>query len=134
MYKYKKIVFHLSTIIYVIMSLIELVKYMFFDNTLFGLYYLIVTLLIIFFMVPCAYNYKKYYSLARISKLIIIVVLGIFNSFILQHIIFNLMTYVDQSKEFIDGIFIYKNVLKPIIYFILLAICILDFKNEKVIK
>ena len=134
MYKYKKIVFHLSTIIYVIISLIELVKYMFFDNTLFGLYYLIVTLLIIFFMVPCAYNYKKYYSLARISKLIIIVVLGIFNSFILQHIIFNLMTYVDQSKDFIDGIFIYKNVLKPIIYFILLAICILDFKNEKVIK
>ena len=133
MFKYKKIVLSFSVIIYVLLTIVELIKYLICDNTLYGAYYLLVCLLIIFLMIPCAYNYKKYYSLARISKLILIVVLGILNSFVLEHIVLNSMNYMDSSNDYIKMIFIYKSVFKPIIYFIIAVVCGLEFKNEKVI-
>ena len=58
------------------------------------------TKLIIFLLVPCAYNYKKYYSPARISKLIIIILLGIFASFVLDKITIK----IDSSSEYINKI------------------------------
>ena len=133
MFKYKKIVLSFSVIIYVLLTIVELIKYLICDNTLYGAYYLLVCLLIIFLMIPCAYNYKKYYSVARISKLILIVVLGILNSFVLEHIVLNSMNYMDSSNDYIKMIFIYKSVFKPIIYFIIAVVCGLEFKNEKVI-
>ena len=103
------------------------------ENTIFGLYYLLITLAIIFLLVPCVYNYKKYYSSARISKIIIIVLLGIFDSFILEHILFKSIGYTDSSNIYINSIFIYKNIIKVIIYLFLAYLCILEFKSEKII-
>lgn len=134
MFKYKKIALYLSTILYVLLFIIELVKYMFVKSNVFGLIYLIVNLLIIFLLVPTTHNYKKYFSVARISKLIIILLLGIFNSFILEHIILNNYGIIDSSKEYIKSIFIYKNVLKSIIYFTILVITIFEFRVEKLLK
>ena len=134
MFKYKKIVLYTCTILLVLLSLIELIKYFIIDNTLYGVFYLLINLIILFFLIPCAYNYKKYYSAARISKLIIIVVLGIFNCYILEHIIINTMSYVDSSTNYIKSIFIYKNIFKGIVYFILLLFTVFEFKLEKVLS
>lgn len=133
MYKYKKLTLNIITVLYILIFLVELVKYFIIDNTLYGLIYLLINLLIIFFLVPTTYNYKKYYSTARISKLIIILLLGIFNSYILEYIVINNMNYIDSSKEYIKSIFIYKDVFKGIIYFIILIFTLLEFKLDKVI-
>ena len=131
MFKYKKITFHFVAILFVILSIIELIIYLFNNNTIFGLYYLLINLLIIFFLLPCAYNYKKNYSAARNSKLIIIIILGIFNSFLLKPIVLNNVGYTDDSIFYLDKIFIIKNVLKIIIYAILAVICFLEYRNKQ---
>ena len=41
---------------------------------------------------------------------------------------------VDDSKKYIDSIFIYKNVFKVIIYAVLFILTIFEFKVEKLIK
>ena len=133
MFKYKKLTIYTCTIMFVVFSFIELIKYLFCDNTLFGVYYLLVNLVIIFLLVPTAYNYKKYYSAARISKIILIIILGIINSFILEHIVIASMGYMDSTDDYIKSIFIYKNIFKGIIYLLLGILCYFEFGNEKVI-
>ena len=134
MFKYKKMVFYLITILYIVLSLIEFIKYLFVDSNYFGLYYLIINLFIIFVLIPTLYNYKKYYSVARITKLLLIIIIGFFNSFVLEHILINIFKYTDSSVDFIHSIFIIKNILKPIIYIVLCILCFFEFQNEKVLN
>ncbi|MBR4178123.1 MAG: hypothetical protein IKR57_02090 [Bacilli bacterium] len=133
MFKYKKFTINLCTILFIILSIVELIIYLFCENNIFGLYYLLINTLIIFLLVPCAYNYKRYYSSARISKLIIVILLGIFNSYILQGIINGSINYVDASTIYIKKIFLYRCVFKGIIYVILIGFTILDSKLNKVL-
>ena len=133
MFKYKKFTINICTFLFVIFSIIELIIYLFCDNNIFGLYYLLINLVIIFLLVPCAYNYKRYYSAARISKLVIIILLGIFNSFILQATINGGVSYVDASDIYIKKIFIYKSIFKGIIYLLLIVFTIFDSKLNKVL-
>lgn len=133
MYKYKKIALYACTCLYLLFTFIEFVKYLKSDSTLFGLVYLLISLIIIFLLVPCAYNYKKYYSMARISKLMIVIVIGIFTSYILPSIVLNNMSYMDSSKDYIKSIFLYKNIFKGIIYGILVLFTAFEFKLEKII-
>lgn len=134
MFKYKRITIYLLTVIYILLTIIEVIKYLLFENNLFGLYYLLISLLIVFLLVPCAYNYKKYYSGARISKLIIVILLIIFDSFILEHILLKSMSYIDASSDFIKNIFIYKNILKTILAFLLVIFIVFEFKLDELIK
>ena len=134
MFKYKKIALYICTFVFIFLSFAELIKYMFYDSNLYGLIYLINNLLIIFLLVPTTYNYKRYFSKIRISKLIIIILFGIFNSYILQNIVLNNMSVIDASKIYIDSIFVYKSVFKGIIYLVILVITIFEFKVEKLIK
>ena len=133
MFKYKKFIINICTFMFIIFSLIELIIYLFCENNIYGVYYLIINLLIIFLLVPCAYNYKRYYSGARISKLIIIILIGVFNSYILQTIISKSINYVDASSTYIDKIFIYRSILKGIIYFVLAIFTFFDSKLQKVL-
>ena len=134
MFKYKKYSLYTLTILFIIFSLIELIIYLTVKSTIFGLIYLFINLLIIFLLVPCTYNYKKYYNPARISKFIIIILLGIFNSYILGSIVINGINYTDSSIDYMNKIFIFKNILKGIIYLALTVITIFEFKIDKVIK
>lgn len=133
MYKYKKISINIITLIYIILFIIELIKYFLIDSNIYGVFYLLINLFIIFLLVPVAYNYKKYYSNARISKLILILVLGIFSSYILKYIVINSMNYVDASKEYIESIKIIKNIFKGIIYGLILIFTLLEFKLDKIL-
>ncbi len=133
MYKYKKITINFITCIYILLSIIEVILYLFAKNNLFGLIYIIINLFIIFLLVPISYNYNKYFSSARLSKLIITFLLIIFTSFILQIIILKNMGYVDASNLYIKKIFVIKNILKPIMDFIILIFILLEFKLDKLL-
>lgn len=133
MHKYKKYIIYFLTIIYIILTVIELIKYLIIDSNIFGLLYLLISLFIIFLLIPICYNYKKYYSPARISKLIIIILVGFFNSYILNIIVLNGMAFLDSSKEFIESIFIIKNILKIIIYSLLIIFTFFEFKLDKLL-
>ena len=84
MYKYKKMTIKLIALLYIVITIIETVKYLFSDSNIFGLIYLLISSFIIFLLVPTSHNYNRYYSSARISKLIIIFILGIFSSYFLN--------------------------------------------------
>lgn len=134
MYKKKKLLLNIVNISFLILSLIELIKYFKFDNTLYGVIYLLINLIIIFLLLPVTFNYKRHYSSARISKIILIIIIGLFNSYILNYIVIGNMSYIDSSKNFIKSIFIIKNILKPILYFILVIFLILETGINKKIK
>lgn len=133
MIKNKRNIFNLITIIYILLTLIEFIIYMFSKNNLFGVFYIILNLITIFFLVPVAYNNNKYYSKARISKLIIILLLGLFNTILLPIIVTNTMHYIDSSQEYIKKIFVIRIILKNILHLLLLGILLLEFKLETVL-
>lgn len=134
MYKKKKLLLNIVNISFLILSLIELIKYFKFDNTLYGVIYLLINLIIIFLLLPVTFNYKRHYSSARISKIILIIIIGLFNSYILNYIVIGNMSYIDSSKNFIKSIFIIKNILKPILYFLLMILLFLETGINKKIK
>ena len=133
MYKFRKLFFQLLTIIYIVLSLIELAKYLFIDSNLFGLIYLIITIVLIFLIIPTMYNYKNNYSNARFSKFVIVVIIGIFNSFVLYPLVVNNMNYIDSSNLYNSSIFLIKNIFKPLLYLCLVLLALRDAKvYEKV--
>lgn len=134
MYKKKKLLLNIINILFLVFSLIELIKYFKIDNTLFGVIYLLINLVIIFLLLPVTFNYKRHYSTARISKIILIIIIGIFNSFILNFIVIKSMNYTDGSNNYIKSIFIFKNILKPILYLLLLGFLILESKSQYKLK
>ncbi|MBR2139172.1 MAG: hypothetical protein IJ966_07785 [Bacilli bacterium] len=133
MYKYKKLSLNLMIVIFLICFIFEFIFYFKVDTTLFGVIYLILNLLIIFLFIPVVINYKKYFSKARVSKLILIIVFGIFSSYILEHIVIGSMGYVDSSLKYVESIFIFKNVIKGIIYFLLVLFTMLEYKLDKLL-
>ena len=134
MYKKKKLLLNFINILFLIFSLIELIKYFKIDNTLYGVIYLLINLVIIFLLLPVTFNYKTHYSTARISKIILIIIIGIFNSFILNLIVLKSMNYTDGSNDYIKSIFIFKNILKPILYLLLSGFLILESKSQYKLK
>lgn len=133
-YKIKKTTITIITLIFILLTIIEFVKYFCIDSNLFGLNYMIINFIIIFLMVPVAINYKKYYSPQRISKLIIILILMLINSYILGPIVLNSMSYTDSSSEYINSVFVIKNILKGIIFGLLLVFTTFEFKLQKLIQ
>ncbi len=135
MYKVKKLMLYMLTLVFIVLSGIELFKYFYVDTTLYGVIYLLVNLVILFFLIPVTYNYKRNFSRARISKLIIILIIGIFNSYILDKIVISNMTYIDSSTTYLNSIFVCKNILKGIVYGCLLVFTFFESKlNKKISK
>lgn len=134
MYKVKKSILYLLTLSFMILSLIELIKYFKVDTTLYGVIYLSINLIILFLLIPVTYNYKRNYSSARISKLILIIIIGIFNSYILSKIVLGNMNYIDDSILYISSIKVIKNILKGIVYGSLVIFTFLEAKLDKKIS
>lgn len=135
MYKIKKLILYILTLVFLVLSGIELIKYFYVDTTLYGVIYLLVNLIILFFLIPVTYNYKRNFSKARISKLIIILIIGIFNSYILDKIVISNMSYVDSSTVYLNSIFVCKNILKGIVYGSLIVFTFFESKlNKKISK
>ena len=134
MYKVKKSILYLLTLSFMILSLIELIKYFKVDTTLYGVIYLSINLIILFLLIPVTYNYKRNYSSARISKLILIIIIGIFNSYILNKLVLGNMNYIDASILYISSIKVIKNILKGIVYGSLVIFTFLEAKLDKKIS
>ena len=130
----KKKILIITTLIFILLTLIEYIKYFFSENNIFGLIYLVLNIFIIFLIIPITKNYNRYYSGQRISKLIIIIIVGLFCSFGLNHAVLNLLSYTDASKEYIDSIFITKNILKTIIYISLTIFTYYEFTLQQLIQ
>ena len=67
-----------------------------------------------------------------VSVCIIVILLGIFSSYILELIIPEIFNYSDSSLTYIDKVFLYKYVLKGVLYLVLTVFTIFEFKSEKV--
>lgn len=132
MYKYKKVIIKIITLLYIIITFIETIKYLLFDSNIFGLIYLLISSFIIFLLVPTSYNYNRYFSGARISKFIIVVILGVFSSYFLNKIVLSL-SYVDVSSVYMDSIFLYKNIIKGIVYFLIFVFTCFEFRLDKLL-
>lgn len=132
-YKYKKIFLLLFTLLYIILTVIELIKYLKADSEMFGFIYNIINLFIIFLLIPILYNYKRHYSKARISKLILIIIIGLFNCFLLNIIVLNSMSYVDTSNIYIKDIYAIKNIIKPIVFMFLGVFTFIESKTSKIV-
>lgn len=131
-FKIKKKLLIIITLLYILLTMFELIKYLLIDRNIFGLIYLLISLFIIFLLVPTCYNYKKHYSKNRISKLIIIIILGLFSSFILEYIINNIINYIDYSNIYIKSILLIKNIIKPILYTILILFILIETNTIKI--
>ena len=95
---------------------------------------MIINLLILFLLIPTAYNYKNNYSKIRFSKFATIIILGLFNSYILKSIVIGGMSYTDASIKYNDSIFVIKNIVKGLIYFGYVLLSLRDIKLYKAIK
>lgn len=134
LYILKKKFLIITTLSFILLTLIEYIKYFFSENNIFGLIYLVLNLFIIFLIIPITKNYNKYYSGQRISKLIMIIIIGLFSSFILNKMVFNMLSYKDASQEYIKSIFIIKNILKTIIYILLSIFTYHEFTLQQLIQ
>lgn len=131
-YKYKKIFLLTFTLLYIVLTMVELIKYLKLDSELFGLIYNIINVFIIFLLIPVLYNYKRHYSKARISKLILIILLGLFNSCILKNIIISSMNYVDSSIIYAKNTYIIRNIIKIIMFLMLSIFTFIETKTTKI--
>ncbi len=131
-YKYKKIFLLTFTLLYIVLTIIELIKYLKFDSELFGLIYNIINVFIIFLLIPVLYNYKRHYSKARISKLILIIVLGLFNSCILKTLVISGMNYVDSSIIYAKNTYIIRSIIKIIMFIMLSIFTFIESKTTKI--
>lgn len=132
-YKYKKIFLLTFTLLYIVLTMVELIKYLKLDSELFGLIYNIINVFIIFLLIPVLYNYKRHYSKARISKLILIILLGLFNSCILKTIIISSMNYVDSSIVYAKNTYIIRSIIKIIMFLMLSIFTFIESKTTKIV-
>ena len=131
----KKILFlcySLLTLIFIVLTILELINYFSFESNLIGVFYLILNLFIIFLLINMDVNFGKSNYKIRISKNLIIIVIGILASYLLGYIIPIILDYSDNSFLFVENIYIYSKVLKPIIYVFLGIISVLEvlYKRE----
>lgn len=136
MFKLKRLYLYIFMLMYIALSAIELIKYIKLDNTsLYGVYYLIINLVILFLIVPVVYNYKRNYSKARVSKIILIILLMLFNGLVLEHIVLNSINYMDASKLYVESLFFIKTILKTLLCISLIVFIIFETKlNKKIIS
>lgn len=126
-----KNVYVLLCLIYILVTILEIVKYFISESSLYGLIYLIMCIIVIFFITTTTINYNKGNKNKRFSKILIAVLLGLFSSFLLPMLIDNSLNY-EILNSYIDRNKLTINIIKPIIYLLFLLIAFYDIKmNSK---
>lgn len=119
------------TAVFILFTAFEVYMYMKMDANYVGIFYLLFNFFIMFMLFTTSYNYDSANKKIRFSKSVISVVIGVFTSFILTFILSLIFNYTDSSYAFDDSIFVVSKVIKPVIYFLILLISILDIRLEK---
>ena len=117
----------LLTFMFVVITCLEFINYLNFESNFIGLLYLIVNFVILFLLINMVLNFGKSNYKIRISKNLIVIVLGILSSYLLGYIIPWFLDYSDSSFLFVENIYVYSKVLKPIILKYILSVS--GFKN-----
>ena len=133
MKKLIKYFYYTFTIIFVALTLIEIIIYMNTYSNLLGIIYLFLNFFIIFLLATISFNYEKANPKIRISKNILVIIIGIFSSFIISLLVPHLIPYIDSSFVFEEKILIISKILKPILYIIMIFLSYLDL-NKKLIN
>lgn len=115
-------------LVFVSLTLIEIIRYLFFNSNLFGLLYLILNCFLAFNLFIIVINYKNGNVKIRISKNCFIIVLGLIGSFILPNISDSLNDFVDESSLFVDSIFWISRIVKPILYLLLAGLSVIEYR------
>lgn len=115
-------------LVFISLTLIEIIKYLFFNSNLFGLLYLILSCFLAFNLFIIVINYKNGNVKIRISKNCFIIVLGLIGSFILPNISDSLNDFVDESSLFVDSIFWISRIVKPILYLLLAGLSVIEYR------
>ncbi len=118
----KKKMYLAYLIIYSLIFLIELILYLKFNSTLFGLLYMIINLTIIFLLSFSLYNYSEFNLKIRLSKN------GILIGLMLISILLSLFRYSDESRLFVSEIKVFIYYLKPLMMLLLIGLSIYDYK------
>ncbi len=130
MKKYLKLIYLIIFICFIIFSFFEIKSYFTTYSNLFGVLYMLINLFILFLLLNLFINYKDRNYKLRVSKLFLIIILGIFSSFLLQSIISNII-YIDSSNKYIVDNNIFIHILKPILYSLLFILSIIELKFIK---
>ena len=131
MNKVIKYLYYLLTIVFVILTFYEVFVYLRMDSNYFGVFYLFINFFIMFLLCSISYNYESGKFNIRISKNVLLIVLGIFASFLLSLVLSRVFSYVDESSEFISNIFVISKVIKPIIYFMIFCVSLYEIRVKK---
>lgn len=122
-------IYSLLMMIYIIVSIIELIKYFCFSSSLFGLFYMIINLVIILLMLILSFKYNETTKKSRIIIMIIMLMLGIFNSYLLNMIITKCVSY-EVISSFASNIYLTKMIIKPIIFVLFIFITFIDIRAK----
>lgn len=118
------------TIVFILLTLFEIIIYMKTYSNLLGIIYLFLNFFIIFMLTTVSFNYNKANKKIRISKNILSILIGISSSFIISLFIPYLINYLDSSFVFEERIFLISKILKPILYLLLLFISYADIGKK----
>lgn len=134
MKKYLKYFYSIITALFMILTIFEIYFYMVSESNYLGLFYLIFNLYIMFLLFTIFYNYNKSNKKIRISKNIMVIIIGIISSFILSSILSHIFSYNDNSQIYSDKIFVISKIIKPIIYTFLGIVSFIEIKLTKKFK
>lgn len=113
-------IYKLSSFIFTILTIIEIIIYLLNETNYYGLYYILISLLIIIIL-NIKVNKKT-----KLNKSLFILVLQIFNSYFLFNILTKSYKYIDYSSKYISNIYITSKIIKPILVTILVLTSFLD--------
>ena len=119
------------TFVFFLLTFYEVGVYLKINSNLLGLIYLFFNFFISFILFTLTYNYRKGNVKIRFSKNIVAIVLGLFASYILGFLIPTLISYVDESYLFTDGVFLVSKIFKPILYLLLVGVSVFEIKFMK---
>ena len=109
-------------IISILIFLIELIIYFKFNSTIYGLIYMIISLVFLLILSLGVFNYSELNLKVRISKNIILVFL------LITPLLLTLFKYNDQSALFIKNMKLFIYCFKPIEILLLTGLSIYDYK------
>ncbi len=118
-----KKIYYSYTLAYLIVYIIELINYLGYSSNTFGLWYMILSSIILFFLILTSINYDKSIKNIRISKNIFLIFIMLFCTLLLPK-----FTYIDSSNSFIETNKIFIYYIKNSLTFVLALTSIFDFK------
>ncbi len=118
------------TALFALLTAYEIYMYMKIDSNYIGIFYLFFNFFVMFLLFTITFNYKTANKNIRFSKNIVVIIVGIFSSFVLALLLPNIFHYTDDSFLFENSIYVISKIIKPIIYISLGAVSALEMKRR----